>query len=159
MRPVRLRPSRWPRNTWKCTNSWPAGQACLVHKPFAVQIGTPGALPNQVAVIRVVISISDRHSLGSRFVGDVFGKGFVLNSSDGESHTLAQDKCLAAEDVNEKERKLRAIVRLNNSVTCSVKIFDSSLHMFTFRLQACTSRQLVHIQIQHSRLEGQKQSI
>jgi hypothetical protein len=39
----------------------------------------------------------------SGLIGNVFREDFVLNSSDRENHTLAQDKCLAAENIYEKE--------------------------------------------------------
>ena len=61
-------------------------------------------------------------------VGDVFGKGIVLHPSDGESHSLAQDKHLAAENIDEEERDLRAIVPLDNSMACWIKVLDCSRH-------------------------------
>jgi hypothetical protein len=63
--------------------------------------------------------------------GNVFRKGAVLNPSDGKIHTLTEHKYLEAESVDEKEGELRTVVRLNNSMTHRVKIFDCSLHVIS----------------------------
>jgi hypothetical protein len=66
--------------------------------------------------------------LAFRFVGDVFGKGIVLHPSDAKSHSLAQDKYLVVENIDEKKRGLQAILSLDNSMACGVKAFDCSRH-------------------------------
>jgi hypothetical protein len=60
-------------------------------------------------------------------VGNVFGEDFALNPSEGENHTLTQDKYLAAENIHEEERDLRAVCRLDNPMPYWVKTLDCSL--------------------------------
>jgi hypothetical protein len=67
------------------------------------------------------------HPRAGGFARNVFRKGVVLNPSDGENHTLTQDKYLAAENVYEEERDLRAVRRLDNPMPYWVKTLDCSL--------------------------------
>jgi hypothetical protein len=80
----------------------------------------------------------DRRSLG--LARNVLSEDSVLDGSDRENNTFTHYKHAAAEYIYEKEGDLRAILRLDNPMSNRVEPFDCSLHMLTFRLQACTSR-------------------
>ena len=68
-------------------------------------------------------------------VGNVFGEDSVLNSADGENHTLTQLKFPAAENIYEKKGDLRAVCRLDNPVPSLVKTLDRSLQLVSLGLK------------------------
>jgi hypothetical protein len=67
----------------------------------------------------------DRWPVGHE--GNIFREDLVGNPSDGENHTLTEDRYFAAEDICEKEGQLCAVRRLDNPMSSGAKTSDCSL--------------------------------